>query len=54
VAGLIAQVRSAVMADDTLGGAVQRAWPALERNWRPLKVAGADLLAADLVLQVYM
>jgi hypothetical protein len=54
VADLIADVRTAVLADVTLGGAVQSATPLLERNWRPLKVAGADLLAADVVLQVYM
>jgi hypothetical protein len=54
VAELIAQVRAAVLADVMLGGLVQSCYPVAERNWRPLKVAGADLLAADVVLQVYM
>jgi hypothetical protein len=54
VADMIAEVRSAVMADITLGGVVQRCVPVAERNWRPIKVAGADLLAADVVLEVQM
>lgn len=54
VTALIGEVRAAVNADRTLGGAVQLCYPVAERNWRPLKVAGADLLAADAVLEVHM
>jgi hypothetical protein len=54
VSDLMAQIRSAIEGDNSLGGTVASCTAALDRNWRNTKVAGADLLAADLVLQVYM
>lgn len=42
------------VADRTLGGVVQVCYPALERNWRNLNVAGTDLLAADVVFTIQM
>jgi hypothetical protein len=52
---LIVTVRESIdAADPTLGGIVSRAWVSGERNWRPTKIAGADCLAAEAVLTVYM
>jgi hypothetical protein len=52
VSDLIAQVRAAVAGDVSLGGTVAVCVPTAERNWRPIKVGGADLLAADVVLEI--
>jgi hypothetical protein len=47
--------RTAVLADATLGGAVQNCYPAEERNWRNLTGAGGiQLLLVDLILTVTM
>jgi hypothetical protein len=55
VADLVAQARKAIEAEPTLGGTVQTVEATSERNYRQVKVAGADLLlAADLVLEVSM
>jgi hypothetical protein len=53
VSDLIALVRSS-LTDQTLGGVVQLCIATGERYWRNLKVAGADVLAAELVLTVNM
>jgi hypothetical protein len=52
VDGLIHFVREAVRADVTLSGAVPSCICTSERNWRPVRIAGADLLAADVVLTI--
>jgi hypothetical protein len=54
VSDLIALVRSAVGHSSQLGGAVQVAFPAMERNWRPINVGGTDLLSADVVITIQM
>lgn len=49
------QCRAAVMADYTLGGQVQSAFPAEERNWRNITGAGGvQLLTVELILQIQM
>ena len=53
VAALIDLVRGAIT-DATLGGAVQTAFPAVERNWRQINVAGADLLQAEVTFSIQM
>jgi hypothetical protein len=45
-------VRDAVRADPTVGGTVQVAYPYEQAQWRAVNVAGADLLAADVVLMI--
>ena len=52
VDGLIAFVRGAVAADPTLGGAVPSCTATSERNWRALRIAGAELLGADVILTI--
>lgn len=52
VDALINFVRQAVGANVTLNGAVRSCTVTLERNWRAVRVAGADLLGADVVLTV--
>lgn len=52
VDGLIAFVRAAVGADPTLGGTVPSCAVTSERNWRPLRIGGAEMLGADVVLTV--
>ena len=54
VDALMTFVRSTVMADPSVGGALRSASPSLGRNWRAVRIAGADLLAADLVLEIRM
>jgi hypothetical protein len=54
LAELLVQIRAAVEGDFTLGGAVQRATPSLQRNWRQATVSGVPLLAADLVVTITM
>jgi hypothetical protein len=45
--------RDAVEADPTLGGAVTKAWPILERNWlNRVGAGGLQLLTVDLVFTV--
>jgi hypothetical protein len=47
--------RQAVLADQTLGGAVLAAWPSEERNWRNYTGAGGiQLLQVELVLTIQM
>jgi hypothetical protein len=47
--------RAAVLADPTLAGVVQAAWPAEERNWRNYTGAGGiQLLQVELILTVQM
>jgi hypothetical protein len=52
--GLIALVIGATMDDPTIGGAVQSVAPEAQRNWRAVKIGGADYLAADVALSVRM
>lgn len=54
VDGLIATVRGVIAGDSSVGGAVQIVTAPSERNWRAVRIAGADLLAADVVLTVQM
>jgi hypothetical protein len=53
VAELIAVVRDAEL-DPSLGGAVQIAYPSMERNWRQINVAGVDLLSAEVTYTIQM
>jgi len=53
VAALITLVRKAIT-DPQLGGAVQTAYPAIERNWRQVNVAGTDLLQAEVSFVILM
>ena len=53
--GFITQCRTAILADSTLQGSVQVAWPAEIRNWRNLTGAGGiQLLLAELILTIRM
>jgi hypothetical protein len=55
VADLVAQARKAIEVDPTLGGVVQGLSATYERNYRQVRVSGADLLlAADLILEISM
>ena len=54
VDGLIGFVRSVVMADPSVGGTFRSSPPELQRNWRALRIGGADYLAADVVLAIEM
>jgi hypothetical protein len=45
---------AATATDPTLGGTVLLVDPGPQDNWRLLKVAGVDVLAADLLLRVLM
>jgi len=49
---LIGLVRSAIRADPQLGGAVGGVTPNGERNWRAVKIGGADFMAVDVVLDI--
>ncbi len=51
---LLGTVTAAVEADPSLTAVVQHAKPVEWRNWRILTVAGADMLAADVALEVRM
>lgn len=51
---LLAVATAAVEADPSLGQVVQICKPVEHRNWRLLTVAGADFLAADLILETRM
>jgi hypothetical protein len=52
---LIQGVRAAVNGPDlTLGGVVQGVGDTFERNWRPLNVAGIDVLQAEVALTIQM
>jgi hypothetical protein len=47
--------KTAVLADPTLKGTVQAAWPAEERNWRNMTGAGGiQLLTVELILTIQM
>lgn len=52
VDGLITFVRDAIGAEVTLDGAVPSCTVTSERNWRAVRIGGADMLAADVVLTV--
>jgi hypothetical protein len=54
VAELIAVVRAACAADPSLGQVVQDAHVSAERSWRNVKLAGADMLVADAIVDVIM
>jgi hypothetical protein len=54
VAALIELVRSTVDASINLDGACSEIHAVGERGWRHVNVAGADLLAAEITLQVLM
>jgi hypothetical protein len=51
---LLAQGRSALDAAPNLSGTVQVAQVTTQSNWRRLSVAGAEVLAADLTLEIRM
>jgi hypothetical protein len=50
---LAAMVRAS-FPDPTLGGVVQACWPADERAWRQVSIAGVDVLIADVNLSIQM
>ena len=52
VDGLISFVRQAIDANVTLDGAVPSCTVTSERNWRAVRIGGADMLAADVVVTV--
>jgi hypothetical protein len=52
VDGLIAFVRTVVMGNATLDHVVQTCQAESQRNWRALRIGGADYLAADVVLAI--
>jgi hypothetical protein len=54
VDALIVFVRGVMQSDPTLAGMVQIVTAPSERNWRAIRVGGADLLAADVSLSVQM
>jgi hypothetical protein len=54
VDALIAFVRGVIADEATLAGTVQIVIAPSERNWRAIRVGGADLLAADVSLTVQM
>ena len=54
VDGLITFVRGVVMADPSAGSVLRTTWPSLQRNWRAVRIGGADYLAADVVLNIEM
>jgi hypothetical protein len=49
---LTALVRSAVVADPQLAGTVSSVTANGERNWRAVKIGGADFMAVDVVLDI--
>lgn len=51
---LLAEAKAAVLLDQTLGRATQVTRPTELRSWRLLNVAGAEVLAAELVLETRM
>jgi hypothetical protein len=51
---LLDAARHAVAADPSAGGVLVDAHALTQGNWRRLNVAGADVLAADLVLEIRM
>lgn len=54
VDALITFVRSVVMADPSVGRTLRSTSPSLQRNWRAVRIGGADYLAADVVLNIEM
>jgi hypothetical protein len=54
VSALAEVIRQAVLANRSLGGVVQAAWPFEQRNWRGINVAGIDLLTVEIVLSIQM
>jgi hypothetical protein len=54
VDALIAFVRGVLGDDPTVGGVAQIAYAPSERNWRAVRIGGADMLAADVSLTVQM
>jgi hypothetical protein len=51
---LLSSATAAIEANPSLGAVVQHAKPTEWRNWRILNVAGIDMLAADLALEIRM
>lgn len=51
---LVGLILDAIESDRQLGGGVLSCTPAAQRNWRGLKIAGADVLGVDLVLDIQM
>ena len=51
---LVTFVRTTLLVDPTLSGRVQSATAGMERSWRMIRVAGTDLLAVDVVLNIRM
>lgn len=51
---LLDAARKAIDADLSLGGTVQYARTATQTNWRPMRVAGIDMLLADLIVEIRM
>lgn len=54
VNALLGLVRDALKADPRLGGLVAIAHAPSERNWRAVRIGGADMLAADLTVEIQM
>jgi hypothetical protein len=54
VDGLVAFVCGAVMGDRSINGTVASCTASSSRNWRGVRIGGADMLAADVVLTVTM
>jgi hypothetical protein len=50
----LTEAKTLLEADLTLGGVVHACKPRAQANWRRLNVAGADVLAADLMLEIRM
>jgi len=54
VDALLTAAKVALEADLTLGGAVKACKPRTQQAWRRLSVAGAEVLGADIVLEIRM
>ena len=54
VDALLRAAKDAITADPSLDGAVMSARVVSQSNWRRLNVAGADILVADLILEIRM
>jgi hypothetical protein len=54
IAGIITLIRNALAPFNNLGNVVKACYPEFERNWRPINVAGADLLQAEVTLSIQM
>ena len=52
VGALLAMAKAAIEVDPSLGGSCQVCRVTSQTSWRILSVAGADILCADLVLEI--